>query len=146
MSGPLLFLIYIKNNDWDLLCKFARDTKICHAVITEEEVQILRDDFKNLAKQSTEWRVCGRSGGGICGRIDDGFASGEAYGFTGGRGTSLMAGRGTGLHTRPPNNLPANSPARQPASPPTHDRSTAHQPRPQTHPPDNLPGRKSARP
>ena len=36
------------------LCKFARDTKTCHAVVKEEKVQILRADFKNLAKQATE--------------------------------------------------------------------------------------------
>ena len=51
--GPLLFLIYINDNDTDLfskICKFAEDTKIGRAVATEDEVQLLRDDLKNLAK------------------------------------------------------------------------------------------------
>ena len=51
--GPLLFLIYINDIDTDLfskICKLADDTKIGRAVATEEEVQLLRDDLKNLAK------------------------------------------------------------------------------------------------
>ena len=50
---PLLFLIYINDIDTDLfskICKFANDTKIGRAVATEDEVQLLRDDLKNLAK------------------------------------------------------------------------------------------------
>ena len=49
--GPLLFFIYI--NDIDLfskICKFADDTKIGRAVVTEDEVQLFRYDLKNLAK------------------------------------------------------------------------------------------------
>ena len=51
--GLLLFLIYINDIDIDLcskLYKFADDTKIGHAVAIEEEVQLSRADFKNLAK------------------------------------------------------------------------------------------------
>ena len=51
--GPLLFFIYINDIDTDLfskICKFADDTKICRAVATKDEVQLLRDDLKNLAK------------------------------------------------------------------------------------------------
>ena len=49
--GLLLFFIYINNIDIDLfskICKFADDTKIGHAVATEVEVKLLRDDFQNL--------------------------------------------------------------------------------------------------
>ena len=51
MLGPLLFEIYINDIDIDLcskLCKFA-DTKIDCAVVTEEKIEILTDDLKNLA-------------------------------------------------------------------------------------------------
>ena len=44
-----LFLIYINDIDTNLfakICKFANDTKIGRAVATEDEVQLLRDDFK----------------------------------------------------------------------------------------------------
>ena len=49
---PLLFFIYINDIDTDLfskIYKFANDTKIGHAVATEDVVKLLRDDFKNLA-------------------------------------------------------------------------------------------------
>ena len=49
----MLFFIYINDIDNDLfskLCEFAADTKIGRAVATEDEVQLLRDDLKNLAK------------------------------------------------------------------------------------------------
>ena len=46
--GPLLSLIYMINDiDTDLfskICKFADDTKIGHAVATEDEIRLLRDD------------------------------------------------------------------------------------------------------
>ena len=44
---------YINDIDIDLLlkiCKFADDTKIGRAVATEDEILLLRDDLKNLAK------------------------------------------------------------------------------------------------
>ena len=49
----MLFLIYINDIDTALfskICKFADDTKIGRAVAIEDEVQLLRDDLKNLAK------------------------------------------------------------------------------------------------
>ena len=49
----LLFFIYINYIDTDLfskICKCADNTKIGRAVATEDEVQLLRDDLKNLAK------------------------------------------------------------------------------------------------
>ena len=51
--GLLLFVIYINDIDTDLfskISKFADDTKIGREVAIEYEVQLLRDDLKNLAK------------------------------------------------------------------------------------------------
>ena len=39
------------------ICKFADDTKIGRAVATEKEVQLLRDDLKNLAKWAIDWQM-----------------------------------------------------------------------------------------
>ena len=39
------------------ICKFADDTKIGRAVATEDEVQLLRDDLKNLAKRAIDWQM-----------------------------------------------------------------------------------------
>ena len=39
------------------ICKFADDTKIGRAVATEDEVQLLRDDLKNLAKWAIDWQM-----------------------------------------------------------------------------------------
>ena len=58
--GLLLFLIYINDIDTDLfskICKFADDTKIGRVVATEDEVQLLRDDLKNLAKWAIDWQI-----------------------------------------------------------------------------------------
>ena len=60
MLGPLLFFIYINDIDTDLfskICKFVDDTKIGHAVATEDEVQLLRDDLKNLPKWAINWQM-----------------------------------------------------------------------------------------
>ena len=57
--GPLIF-IYINDIDADLfskICKFADDTKVDRAVGTEDEVQLLKDDLKNLAKWAIDWRM-----------------------------------------------------------------------------------------
>ena len=58
--GPLLFFIYINDCDTDLfskICKFADDTNIGRAVASEDEVQLLRDDLKNLAKWAIDWQM-----------------------------------------------------------------------------------------
>ena len=58
--GPFLFFIYINDIDTDLfskICKFADDTKIDRAVATEDEVQLLRDDVKYLAKWAIDWQM-----------------------------------------------------------------------------------------
>ena len=58
--GSLLIFIYINDIDTDLvskICKFADDTKIGHAVATEDEVQLLRDDLKNLANWAIDWQM-----------------------------------------------------------------------------------------
>ena len=58
--GPLLFLIYINDIDTDLfskICKFVDDTKLGHEVATDIEVQLLRDDLKNLAKWAIDWQM-----------------------------------------------------------------------------------------
>ena len=58
--GPLLFFISINDIDTDLfskICKFADDRKIGHAVATEDDVQLLRDDLKNFAKWAIECQM-----------------------------------------------------------------------------------------
>ena len=53
-------MIYINSIDTDLfskICKFADDTKIGRAVATEDEVQLLREDLKNLAKWAIDWQM-----------------------------------------------------------------------------------------
>ena len=58
--GLCCFFIYINDIDIDLfskICKFADDTKIGSAVATEDEVQLLRDDLKNLAEWAIEWQM-----------------------------------------------------------------------------------------
>ena len=39
------------------ICKFPDDTKIGRAVGTEEEVQLLRDYLKNVAKWAIDWQM-----------------------------------------------------------------------------------------
>ena len=58
--GPLLFFIYIHDIDTDLfskICIFADDTTISRAGATEDEVQLLRDDLKILAKGAIDWQM-----------------------------------------------------------------------------------------
>ena len=58
--GPLLFLIYINDTDIDLcskLCKTGDDTKIGHAVATEDEVKKLRAELKKLPKWAIDWQM-----------------------------------------------------------------------------------------
>ena len=53
-------MIYINDIDTDLfskICKFTDNTKINHAVATEEEVQLLRDNLNNLAKWIIDWQM-----------------------------------------------------------------------------------------
>ena len=52
--------MYINDIDTDLfsqICKFADNTKIGRAVATEDELQLLRDDFKILAKWAIDWQM-----------------------------------------------------------------------------------------
>ena len=56
----MLFFIYINDIDTDLFsktCKFADDTKIGRAVAKKDEVQLLIDDLKNLAKWAIDWQM-----------------------------------------------------------------------------------------
>ena len=56
----MIFLIYINDIDTDLfskICKFADDTKTGRVIATEDEVQLLRDDLKNLAKWAIDWQM-----------------------------------------------------------------------------------------
>ena len=60
LLGPLLLLIYINDIDTDLrskICRFADDTKIGRAVASEVEVQLVRDDLKNLGKWAIDRQI-----------------------------------------------------------------------------------------
>ena len=56
--GPLLFVIYINDIDNSVISrvlKFADDTKMFRVVSSQVEVDILREDLKNLFQWSQEW-------------------------------------------------------------------------------------------
>ena len=56
----ILFLIYINDIDVSVTCnvlKFADDTKIYRIVNSQEDIESLRNDFKNLVKWSVDWEL-----------------------------------------------------------------------------------------
>jgi len=58
--GPILFLIYINEIDVTVACKvlkFADDTKIYRVVNSQEDIESLRNDLKNLVKWSVDWQM-----------------------------------------------------------------------------------------
>ena len=58
--GLLLFLIYINDIDDGIISKiwkFADDTKICKNIKNEGDVEILRNDLKQLYKWSEDWQM-----------------------------------------------------------------------------------------
>ena len=58
--GPILFIIYINDLDVGLnnfITKFADDTKIGNAVITEEERLLLQQDLNKIAEWSENWNM-----------------------------------------------------------------------------------------
>ena len=55
--GPILFLIYINDVDESVACKvlkFADNTKICSVVNSQEDIESLHNDLKNLVKWSVD--------------------------------------------------------------------------------------------
>ena len=59
-AGEMLLAEFRNDIDTDLfskICKFADDTKIGRAVATEDDVKLLRDDLKNLAKRAIDWQM-----------------------------------------------------------------------------------------
>ena len=58
--GALLFLIYINDIDDGIMSKiwkFADYTKICKNIENEMDVEILRNDLKQLYKWSEDWQM-----------------------------------------------------------------------------------------
>ena len=59
--GPLLFLIYINDIDDGIISKiwkFADDTKICKNIKNEWDVEILRNDLKQLYNGQKIGKCC----------------------------------------------------------------------------------------
>ena len=58
--GPVLFLIYINDLDCDIISKigkFADDTKMCKAVSSSQDIEILQSDLNSLHKWSNDWQM-----------------------------------------------------------------------------------------
>lgn len=58
--GPILFLIYINDLDKNIkskINKFADDCKLGKPVSCKEDVEILRQDLKNLSKWAEDWQM-----------------------------------------------------------------------------------------
>ena len=58
--GPVLFLIFINDIDVSVACKVLKlvdDTKIYRIVNSQEHIESLRNDFKNLVKWSVDWEM-----------------------------------------------------------------------------------------
>ena len=58
--GPILFIIYINDLDIginNIISKFADDTKIGNAIITEEDRAILQNDLHKISEWSTKWQM-----------------------------------------------------------------------------------------
>ena len=58
--GPILFIIYINDIDVGLnnfISKFADDTKIGNAVITEDDKRKLQQDLNKIAEWSSNWQM-----------------------------------------------------------------------------------------
>jgi len=58
--GRILFLIYINDIGVSVACKvlkFADDTKIHRVVNSQEDIESLHNDLKNLVKWSVDWQM-----------------------------------------------------------------------------------------
>ncbi len=54
--GPILFIVYI--NDIDVNdCKFADDTKIGNAVLSEGDRRSLQEDLRKISDWSVKWEM-----------------------------------------------------------------------------------------
>ena len=60
-----MFLIYINDIDVTVACKvlkFADDTKIYRVVNSQEDIESLHNDLKNLVKWSVDWQMLFNAG------------------------------------------------------------------------------------
>ena len=58
--GPLLFVIYINDEDFGIkskISKFADDTKLCAKVNNEINAEVLRLDLERIYKWSEDWQM-----------------------------------------------------------------------------------------
>ena len=85
LLGPILFLIYINDQEDDIsskLLKFADDTKVLRKVTNDTDKKSLQDDLDKLVKWSVKWQILFNFGKCKCihighGNMDEEYKMGD---------------------------------------------------------------------